>query len=203
MKIVCVGRNYRAHAEEMGHAAPENPVLFIKPDGAVLGNGEDFFHPDFSREIHYECEVFFRIAKDAKGVNEAFAASYVDGYGLGVDFTARDLQNELKARGLPWEISKAFDGSAFVSEIFPLPSFAHAQNIEFELHKNGRVAQRANTSQMIFDLATLLAYATRFFTLRAGDLLFTGTPSGVGRVERGDRLEGFLDGRKAFDFRVR
>lgn len=203
MKIVCVGRNYRLHAAELGNAVPEKPVLFIKPDTAVMRNGEDFYHPDFSNEIHYECEVFFRIAKDAKHVGELFAPGYVDGYGLGVDFTARDLQNELKAQGLPWEISKAFHQSAFVSDIFPLPSFAHAKNIGFELKKNGVVVQKGNTSEMLFDLKTLLVYATKFFVLKAGDLLFTGTPSGVGPVQRGDRLEGSLESKKVFDFRVR
>ncbi len=203
MKIVCVGRNYRLHAAELGNAVPEKPVLFIKPDSAVMRSGEDFYYPDFSNEIHYECEVFFRIAKDAKHVSELFAPGYVDGYGLGVDFTARDLQNELKAQGLPWEIAKAFHQSAFVSEVFALPSFAYAQNIGFSLKKNGQTVQTGHTSEMIFDLRALLVYATKFFVLRAGDLLFTGTPAGVGRVERGDRLEGFIESKKVFEFKVR
>jgi 2-keto-4-pentenoate hydratase/2-oxohepta-3-ene-1,7-dioic acid hydratase in catechol pathway len=203
MKIVCVGRNYRLHAQELGNEVPQEPIFFIKPDSAVFRPGEHFYYPDFSREIHYECEVFFRICKDAKFVSEAFAPSYVDGYGLGVDFTARDVQNRLKEKGLPWEIAKAFHQSAFVSDVLPLTSFTRAGQIAFSFKKNGITVQSGSTADMIFDLKTLIVQATKYFVLRAGDLLFTGTPSGVGPVERGDRLEGFIGDQKLVDFYVR
>ncbi|MCS6904433.1 MAG: fumarylacetoacetate hydrolase family protein [Bacteroidia bacterium] len=214
MKIICVGRNYAAHAKEMQAEIPQKPVIFMKPDTAVLKPGQDFYYPDFSKEIHYECEVFFRIGAEGKYISPKFVYRHIDGIGLGLDLTARDLQQQLKAQGLPWEIAKAFNGSALISEIYPLRNagnkneegafidYKDIQNLHFELKVNGELRQRGYTGDWIFPLETLVAYISQFFTLKTGDLIFTGTPAGVGPIHIGDILEGYLQSKKMFTFRV-
>jgi len=203
MKIICVGRNYADHAREMGASLPEHPVLFMKPDTAVLRPGQDFYYPEFTHDLHYECEVFFRISKEGKYIRKQFVSLHLDGIGLGIDFTARDLQSQLKAQGLPWEISKAFNASAPISEVLPIDTFANLKDLHFELKINGETRQQGHTADMIFDLDELIVYSSKFFTLRTGDLFFTGTPQGVGPVKIGDRLQGFLEDRLMFDFYIR
>lgn len=197
MKIICVARNYAAHAREMQHVVPEQPVFFLKPDTALKRKNLPFFLPDFSSDIHYEAELVFRICKNGKNIDERYALRYVDQVTLGIDFTARDLQRKLKQEGLPWEISKAFDGSACVGEWFSLQQFSRWQDIRFRLLKNDRQVQEGLAGNMLFPLPQLIAHASRFFLLLEGDLLFTGTPEGVGKVNAGDRLLGFLDEQQA------
>ncbi|MES2688933.1 MAG: fumarylacetoacetate hydrolase family protein [Bacteroidota bacterium] len=192
MKIFCVGRNYSEHAKELGNAIPENPVIFSKPDTALLKNGEAFYLPDFSTDIHHEVELVIRISKMGKKIQEKFEGSYFNEIGLGIDFTARDLQTRLKEKGLPWELAKGFDGSA------PLGGFISAGeidlgNINFSLTKNGERVQQGNTAQMIFSFEQIVSFVSQYFTLKVGDLIYTGTPAGVGKVNIGDRLEGFIE----------
>lgn len=203
MKIVCVGRNYAAHAAELNNAVPEKPLIFLKPDTAVIRGNGDFYHPDFSNDIHYECEVVYRVAKEGKHVNRRFAHSYIDGIGLGIDFTARDLQDEIKKKGHPWTLAKMFDGSAPISEFMDPALFADHKNLHFELRVNDAVRQAGHTANMIFPLDILIEYITQFITLKKGDLIFTGTPEGVGKVNVGDRLQATLEGRQLLDFYVR
>lgn len=200
MKIICIGRNYSEHAKELGNEVPEQPVIFIKPDTAVL-KGNDFYIPEFSQDIHYELEVVIKISKGGKYIQKENAAQHYEEIGLGIDFTARDLQSELKAKGLPWELAKGFDGAAAVSPFFRKDSYA-LENLHFSLLKNGSVVQNGNTSQMLFSTDDIIAFASKYFTLRVGDLLFTGTPAGVGRVEENDVLQGFLEDQKVLDIRI-
>ena len=200
MKIICIGRNYSEHAKELGNEVPEQPVIFIKPDTAVL-KGNDFYIPEFSQDIHYELEVVVKISKGGKYIQKENAAQHYEEIGLGIDFTARDLQSELKAKGLPWELAKGFDGAAAVSPFFRKDSYA-LENLHFSLLKNGSVVQNGNTSQMLFSTDDIIAFASKYFTLRVGDLLFTGTPAGVGRVEENDVLQGFLEDQKVLDIRI-
>lgn len=207
MKIICVGQNYRQHNREMGRAdvsPDDNPVLFLKPDSALLVNNKPFFIPDFSQNVHYEMEVVVKINRLGKNISERFSHRYYDEVTVGIDFTARDLQADLKKRGLPWEISKGFDNSAVLGQFVPKDSFAKSlDDLQFELRKNGDTVQKDNTSEMIHSVDKIIAYASRFFTLKIGDVIFTGTPAGVGKVEIDDHLEGYLEDDKLFDFYVR
>ncbi len=204
MKIICVGRNYGEHIRELNSEVPAEPVIFMKPDSALLRNNDPFYIPDFSRDLHYECELVVRIKRLGSHIEQCFANRYYDEIGLGIDFTARDLQNELKDKGLPWEKCKAFDRSAVISAGFiPKGNLSDMNSIKFELKKNGVAVQRGDSAQMLFPVDELISHISRYFTLKIGDLIYTGTPAGVGPVAIGDRLEGFLEGQKMFDFYVK
>ncbi|HIB8180726.1 TPA: fumarylacetoacetate hydrolase family protein [Elizabethkingia anophelis] len=200
MKIICVGRNYTEHAKELKNEIPTEPVLFIKPDTSVL-KGSDFYIPEFSNDIHYELELVIKISKGGKYIQEENAAKHYEQIGLGIDFTARDLQSKLKEKGLPWEKAKCFDGSAVVSDFFPVENF-NAEEIHFELKKNNQTVQEGNSKDMIFDINKLIANISQYFTLRVGDLIFTGTPAGVGKVEENDILDAYLEKEKLFSVKV-
>ncbi|MFW2137221.1 fumarylacetoacetate hydrolase family protein [Chryseobacterium sp. TY4] len=201
MKIICIGRNYSEHAKELGNEVPENPVIFIKPDTAVLKKDSDFYIPEFSNDIHYELEVVVKISKGGKYIQKENASKHYEEIGLGIDFTARDLQSELKAKGLPWELAKGFDGSAVVTDFVNKSNYDLA-SLNFSLTKNGEKVQNGNTKEMIFDIDSIIAFASQYFTLRVGDLIFTGTPKGVGKVEENDILEGFLEDKKLLSLRI-
>jgi 2-keto-4-pentenoate hydratase/2-oxohepta-3-ene-1,7-dioic acid hydratase in catechol pathway len=202
MKIFCIGRNYSDHAKELGNAVPENPVVFCKPDTALVRDGEPFYHPDFSNDIHHEVELVIRIHKMGKKIQEKFAKNYFNEIGLGIDFTARDKQAELKAKGLPWELAKAFDGSAPIGELMSVEKL-DLNNIQFSLTKNGVLVQEGNSSQMIFSFEQIVSFISQFFTLKVGDLIYTGTPAGVGKVSVGEKLEGFIGDRKMLQCEVK
>jgi acylpyruvate hydrolase len=203
VKIICIGRNYVDHAKELSNPVPEKPVFFLKPDSALVLNNRPFFYPDFSNDVHHELELVIKIQRLGRSIPEKFAHRYYGEIGLGVDFTARDLQNEMKDQGLPWEIAKGFDYSAPVSGFIPLSEFEDAGNIGFHLELNGNTVQRGNSRDLIFGFDRLIAYVSRFMTLKTGDLIFTGTPAGVGPVQIGDHLECYLEDRKMMDFFVR
>lgn len=203
MKIICIGRNYTEHVAELNHNLPDEPVVFLKPDSAILKKNKPFFLPDFSNELHYEAEIVLRISKLGKGISPRFAGRYFDAITVGIDFTARDLQRKLSAAGNPWEISKTFDGSAPLGEFVNKEKFSNINNIDFRLEINSVVKQEGNTSKMIFSINEIIAYISRFYTLKTGDLIFTGTPSGVGPVKKGDNLVAYLQGEKVLDFFVR
>lgn len=191
MKIFCVGLNYKEHIVEMKHFAfPDNPVIFMKPPTALLKNGQAFFHPDFSEDVHYEGEIVLRICKNGKKIDKKFAHKYYDAFTIGFDFTARDIQTEQKKKGWPWEIAKGFDGSAFIGDFIPLQQ---GQLISFTIKKNNQIVQQGDTSMLIFSFDEIISYISKFFTLQQGDLIYTGTPQGVGAVKIGDVLEGFVD----------
>lgn len=198
MKVIAVGRNYVDHAKELGNEVPQDPVIFLKPDTALLKENKDFYYPEFSKDIHYEVEVVLRICKEGKHVAEKFADRYFDAVGLGIDFTARDVQSRLKAKGLPWELAKSFDHSAVISPLIPKEELDDLGALSFSLKKNDQPVQEGSTAQMIFGFSSLIAYISKFITLRKGDLIYTGTPAGVGPVEVGDILEGFIEDRKMF-----
>ena len=200
MKIICIGRNYSQHAIELGNEVPENPVIFMKPDTAVL-KGNDFYIPDFSNEVHYELEVVLKISKGGKYIQKEYAQNHFEEIALGIDFTARDLQNALKEKGLPWELAKSFYGSAVVSRFFPKKDF-NLQELNFTLKKNKEKVQVGNTQEMLFSPEEIIAFVSQYFTLRVGDLIFTGTPKGVGRVDENDVLEAYLEGNKVLDLRI-
>jgi 2-keto-4-pentenoate hydratase/2-oxohepta-3-ene-1,7-dioic acid hydratase in catechol pathway len=203
MKIFAVGMNYAAHNKELHHTLEQQePVIFMKGD-AVLKDGKPFFIPDFSSEVHYETELVIKICRLGKHIAEPFAHRYYEEVTVGIDFTARDLQTQLRNRGLPWEISKAFDGAAVVGKFLPLSSAGDIRRLAFHLDVNGQTVQAGNTCDMIFSVDEIVAYVSRFFTLRMGDLIYTGTPAGVGAVHVGDRLQGFLGDSKLLDFYVR
>ena len=201
MKIICIGRNYAEHAKELGNEIPENPVIFMKPDTAVLKKGSDFYIPEFSDDVHYELEVVLKISKGGKYIQEDKASNHFDEIGLGIDFTARDLQSKLKEKGLPWELAKGFDGSAVVSEFYKKSDF-DMRNLSFSLMKNKEKVQDGNTSMMIFSPEKIIAFVSQYFTLKTGDLIFTGTPQGVGKVEENDILQAFLEDEKVLDLRI-
>ena len=203
MKIICIGRNYPQHAEELSNKKPESPVIFIKPDTAILQRRLPFYIPPFSNQIHYEVEVLVRINRIGKYIEEKFAHKYYQEIGLGIDFTARDLQQNLKEKGLPWEKAKAFDGSALIGNWFNKNNFSDLNQLDFELVKNSETVQEGNTSQMIWSIDTLINEVSRFFTLKIGDVIFTGTPAGVGPVVENDVLEGYLEGKKAFTLKIK
>ena len=203
MRLFCIGRNYAAHAKELGNKLPENPVLFMKPDTAIVRERMPFFLPDFSKEMNYETEIVLKIAKNGKAIEERFAKKYYNELTVGIDFTARDLQNELKAKGLPWEISKAFDGSAVVGKFIAKEKFEDVYNINFSLQNHGTLLQKGNTKDLIFSFEKIISYISQFFLLREGDLIYTGTPAGVGNVKIGDVLDGFIEDKKLFSCRVK
>lgn len=195
--------NYRSHLTEMNNPEPENPIFFLKPDTALIKPGMPFFYPDFSREVHYETEIVLRISKVGKHIQEKFAHTYFSEIGIGIDFTARDLQQDCRKNGLPWEISKAFDGSGPVSRFVAMDSLQNPQNIAFSLKKNGAIVQQGFSSDMIFGFDKIIAYVSHFFTLKMGDLIFTGTPSGVGPVVVGDLLEAFIENKKMLTLKIK
>lgn len=203
MKIVCIGMNYMDHIREMNNPVPEVPVFFFKPDSSIIKNNKPFFYPDFTKDLQYELEVVLKINRLGRSISEKFAHRYFDEIGLGVDFTARDLQRQCKDKGLPWEIAKAFDGSAPISEFVSKEKFADLKNIKFRLEKNDEVVQRGSTSDLIFDFDRIISYVSKFVTLRTGDLIFTGTPVGVGPVKIGDRLKGYLEDELMLDFNIK
>lgn len=194
MKIICIGRNYVEHARELSNPLPENPVFFLKPDSALVIRNRPFYYPDFSTDIHYETELVLKICKVGKSIPEKYAQDYYDQIGLGFDFTARDLQQKCKEKGLPWEIAKGFDYSAPISQEFiPKESVPDLKNISFHLELNGKRVQEGHSGEMIFSFEKIIAYVSKFMTLQTGDLIFTGTPSGVGPVKIGDKLEAYLE----------
>ncbi|TAG06764.1 MAG: FAA hydrolase family protein [Cytophagia bacterium] len=204
MKILAIGRNYVAHIQELNNEIPDEPVIFLKPDTAILRNNEAFYLPSFSQDIHHEVELVLRVCKEGKNIAVEFAHKYFDAIGLGIDFTARDLQTKAKEKGLPWEIAKAFNGSAPISNHFiAVNEFADLKNINFHLEINGEIKQKGNTGLVLFDFNQIIHHLSKYFTLKTGDLIFTGTPAGVGAVKIGDRLKGFIEQKEMFDFEVK
>lgn len=203
MKIICIGRNYSEHAKELGNETPKEPVFFLKPDTAISPKGHPFFIPDFSKNVQHEVELVVRINRLGKHIEEQFAHKYYDQIGLGIDFTARDIQEEVKAKGLPWEKAKGFDGSAVISRKYLDKKDLNLSDLNFSLKKNGAIVQLGNTQQMLFKIDQIIAYISQFYTLKIGDLIYTGTPSGVSQVENGDVLEGFIEDQKMFEVKVR
>lgn len=193
MKIICIGRNYADHAKELKNEIPTEPVFFLKPDSAIIQKGKPFFIPEFTKDVHYEVEVVVKINKIGKHIEERFAHKYFKEIGIGVDFTARDIQQEQKAKGLPWEKAKAFDGSAPVGDFIPVSSIQDLSNLKFGLKKNGEWVQQGNTNDMLFNIPKIISYVSQFFTLKIGDFIFTGTPAGVGPVAIGDELEAYIE----------
>lgn len=203
MKILAIGQNYTEHNKELNSNHPSEPVVFMKPDTALLRNNKPFYLPDFSEDLHYETELIIKINRLGKNIDPKFAHRYYSEIGLGVDFTARDLQRKLKNEGKPWEISKAFDNSAVIGEFLPVDMFPDVQDIHFCLKLNNETVQNGHSADMIFPVNELIAYVSRFFTLKIGDILFTGTPAGVGKISVGDRLTGYINENKMFDFKIK
>ena len=202
MKIICIGRNYAKHIEELANERPDNPVVFLKPDSAILPNKNPFFIPPFSNDIHYEVEVLIKINKVGKHIASKFAYKYYDEIGLGIDFTARDIQQKCKEKGLPWEKAKAFDGSAVIGNFYDKNEF-DLGNLSFQLLKNNEIVQKGNTQSMLWKIDELISYVSQYFTLKKGDIIFTGTPAGVGKVSENDVLIGNIEGLKAFQIKVK
>ena len=203
MKIICVGRNYTDHVKELGNSIPEEPVLFMKPKSALLQAHTPFYYPEFTNELHYECELVLRVCKNGKYIQEKHAANYYDAITVGIDFTARDIQDELKKKGLPWEKAKAFDNSAVVGKFITLTPDFNRKSINFSLLKNKEKVQEANSTQMIFSMDRIVQDISNYFSLNIGDLIFTGTPSGVGECVTGDVLEGFIEKQNLFSVEVK
>ncbi len=203
MKIIAIGRNYAEHAKELNNPIPTVPVIFTKPDTALLKDNKPFYHPDFSEDVHHEIEVVLKISKEGKHISEKFAAGYYEEIALGIDFTARDIQQRHKEKGLPWELAKAFDNSAPVSKFLPKSQFADVYDLNFHLDVNGQIRQAGNTKNLLFSFEYIIAFVSKYFTLKKGDLIFTGTPQGVAKVNVGDRLEGYLEDKKLLDFYVK
>jgi 2-keto-4-pentenoate hydratase/2-oxohepta-3-ene-1,7-dioic acid hydratase in catechol pathway len=203
MKIICIGLNYRKHAIEMGWPIPDEPVVFLKPDSSILKNNKPFFLPDFSFDIHYEVEVVIKISKLGKGISAKFAPRYFDEVTLGIDITARDLQSRQAKAGMPWEISKCFDGAAPLGRFFPVSGINDMADLDFRLEINDKVVQIGNTSDMIFGFNEIVEYVSKFFTLKTGDLIFTGTPPGVGQLQKNDNLVAYLDDEPLLDFLIK
>jgi len=203
MKIICIGRNYVDHAKELNNPLPEKPVFFFKPETSLVRRNRPFFYPDFSEEIHYETELVLKISKLGKNIQEKFAVTYFDEIGIGIDFTARDLQRDCKKKGLPWEIAKAFDNSSPIGEFIPVKEFKDTKNIDFHLKLNDNVVQKGNSGDMIFSFEAIIAYVSRFITLKNGDLIYTGTPAGVGPVKIGDKLEAYIEDKKLLSFLIK
>ncbi len=203
MKIICIGRNYAEHAKELGHEVPEEPVIFMKPKSALLQSHTPFYYPEFTNELHYECELVLRVCKNGKYIQERHASNYYNGITVGIDFTARDLQNEAKAKGLPWEKSKAFDNSAAVGKFIDITPEFNKKNINFKLLKNKELVQKGNSGQMIFSFDAIIANISNYFSLNIGDIIFTGTPAGVGECVVGDELEAFLEEQSLLHFEVK
>jgi 2-keto-4-pentenoate hydratase/2-oxohepta-3-ene-1,7-dioic acid hydratase in catechol pathway len=203
MKIIAIGRNYIDHAKELNNPVPKEPIFFLMPDSALLKNNQPFFYPDFSNDIHFEVEIVVQLNRLGKNVASRFAHRYYSEIGIGIDFTARDLQKKCKEKGLPWEIAKSFDGAAVISKMNSLEKYGDINNINFRLEKNGEIVQQANTSEMIFKVDDLIEHVTRFMTIKIGDLMYTGTPAGVGPVKIGDRLTAFIEDEKLLDFVIK
>lgn len=203
MKIICVGRNYADHARELNNEVPTEPVIFLKPDSAILKDGKAFYLPDHLGGVHHELEIVLRVCKNGKHISPKFAADYYDQIGLGIDFTARDLQTKLKNKGLPWELAKGFDGSAVLGDFVPKSQLGNLAALQLELQVNGEKRQEGNTRDLLFSFEAIIAFVSKYFTLRQGDLIYTGTPAGVGPVQPGDKLEGYLNGQKMLAFEVK
>jgi 2-keto-4-pentenoate hydratase/2-oxohepta-3-ene-1,7-dioic acid hydratase in catechol pathway len=203
MKIIAIGRNYAAHAKELNNPLPSSPVIFLKPDTAVLKDNRPFYIPDFSSDIHYELEVVLKVCKEGKHIQEKFAANYYDEIGLGIDFTARDIQSIHKEKGLPWELAKAFDNSAAISSFVPKSTINDLYNLEFELKVNNESRQNGNTRNILFSFEKIISFVSQYITLKKGDLIFTGTPEGVGQVHTGDKLEAWLEGQQLLNFDIK
>jgi 2-keto-4-pentenoate hydratase/2-oxohepta-3-ene-1,7-dioic acid hydratase in catechol pathway len=203
MKIICIGRNYTNHLEELKNERPSEPVVFMKPDSAVLLKQHPFVIPEFSEDIHHEIEIIVKINKVGKYIEPKFSHKYYDEISVGIDFTARDLQTKLKEKGLPWEKAKAFDGSAVIGEFLPKTLFSSVENINFELTNNAKTVQKGNTALMLWKIDDLISYVSQYFTLKIGDIIFTGTPAGVAAVKPNDVLEGFLEDKKLFRIQVK
>ena len=203
MKIICIGRNYSEHAKELNNPLPEKPVFFMKPDSSILKNNKPFFLPDFSQDVHYEVELVLKISKLGKNIDEKFADRYFNEIGIGIDFTARDLQKECKSKGLPWEIAKAFENSAPLGKFLPKESFSDLGDIKFHLSINNETVQIGTSRDMIFSFNKLISYLSQFFTLKTGDLIFTGTPAGVGPVYKNDHLQAYIEDKLLLEFKVK
>lgn len=203
MKIICIGRNYVDHIKELSNERPVDPVVFIKPDSAVLPKEQDFYIPEFSSDVHYEVEVLIKIKKVGKHIEEKFAGNYYDEVGLGIDFTARDVQSYLKSKGLPWEKAKGFDGAAVIGDWLPKTKFKDVNNLNFSLSKNGELVQQGNTSLMLWKIDEIIAYVSKYFMLKKGDVIFTGTPAGVGKISPNDYLSGSLEGEEVFQVNIK
>ena len=203
MKIICIGRNYADHITELNNERPSEPVIFLKPETAVVLKKFPFVIPEFSQDMHHEVEVLVKINKVGKYIETKFAHKYYDEIGLGIDFTARDVQSRLKEKGLPWEKAKAFDGSAIISDFLPKKDFTSVENINFELKNNNQVVQSGNTNLMLWKIDEIISYISQYFTLKKGDIIFTGTPKGVAAVKEGDVLEGFMEGKSMFKVKVK
>lgn len=203
MKIICVGRNYANHIEELKNERPSEPVVFMKPDSAVLLKQHPFVIPEFSQDVHHEIEIIVKINKVGKYIEPKFAHKYYDDISVGIDFTARDLQSKLKEKGLPWEKAKAFDGSAVIGDFLPKTDLVSMENLNFELRTNGETVQKGNSNMMLWKIDELISHVSQFFTLKIGDIIFTGTPAGVSAVKPNDVLEGFLEDKKLFRIQVK
>ncbi len=203
MKIICIGRNYAKHIAELENEKPEAPVVFLKPDSAILPKKQPFFIPPFSNEVHYEVEVLVKINKVGKYIDQSFSHKYYDEIGLGIDMTARDVQKACKEKGLPWEKAKGFDGSAIIGGFFPKENFTDTSNISFTMSKNGSIVQEGNTKEMLWKIDELISYVSQYFTLKKGDVIFTGTPAGVGAVTPEDVLVGTIEGQEAFSVKIK
>jgi len=203
MKIICVGRNYTEHIAELQNEKPDAPVIFMKPDTALLKNGLDFYLPEFSSEIHHEVELVVKISKVGKHIAKKFAPKYYSQISLGIDFTARDIQSSLKEKGLPWELAKAFDNSAFVGEWIPVESLGDLNDVHFSLFKNGDMVQVGHSAKMLWKIDQLITYISKYFTLKTGDLIFTGTPAGVSEIHRGDFLKGHINNQEIFNLSIK
>lgn len=203
MKIIAVGRNYAEHIKELNNEQPEDPVIFTKPETAILRNNEPFYYPDFTSDVHHEVELLVRISRTGKNIDEKFAHKYYDEIGIGIDFTARDVQSRLKSKGLPWDLAKGFNGSAPISGFVPKTNFDDLQNLNFRLEINGEVRQQGNTSMMLFKIDYLISFVSRYFLLQQGDIIFTGTPKGVSPVQVGDKLTAYIEDQKMLEFDVK
>ncbi len=203
MKLICIGRNYTEHIKELANEKPTEPVVFLKPDTAILLKNQPFFIPEFSNDVHHEVEILVKITRVGKYIDKKFAHKYYDEIGLGIDFTARDLQEQLKAKGLPWEKAKAFDGAAVIGNWFPKSNFKNIDDINFSLHKNNIEVQKGNTSHMMWKIDDIIEYVSKYFTLKIGDIIFTGTPAGVSKVEPNDQLKGFIENREVLTLTIK
>jgi len=203
MKIFCIGRNYTDHAKELGNDVPDEPVVFMKPKSALLQAHTPFYYPEFTNELHYECELVLRVSKNGKYIQERFANKYYDAVSVGIDFTARDIQTQCKEKGLPWEIAKAWDNSAVIGKWVPVANLKNKKDIGFSLYKNKELVQQGRSSQMLFQFDQIVAYISNFFSVNIGDLIYTGTPAGVGEAVVGDELEGFLEDESMFQLEIK
>jgi 2-keto-4-pentenoate hydratase/2-oxohepta-3-ene-1,7-dioic acid hydratase in catechol pathway len=203
MKIICIGRNYVNHIAELNNERPDEPVIFMKPDTAILPKKTPFTIPEFTNDVHHEVEILVKICKVGKYIDSKFSHKYYDEIGLGIDFTARDVQNKLKEKGLPWEKAKAFDGSAIIGDFLPKNNFSSTENITFELKNNGTTVQKGNTSHMLWKIDEIVSYVSQYFTLKKGDIIFTGTPEGVAKVSPNDVLEGFIENKKVIRLHIK